>query len=390
MRDSYYDGRLNNRDWNSIRNKYEDWAARAPDDQIFATVVQLMLGELNGSHLGFSAMGSRRGRGGPPSRSEPESWTEETAHFGARFEPGYPGPGWKIRDVLPDSPADQVKSRLLPGEVILKIEGKDVSPDMDPTFLLNGRPERDIRLTVRSTGGETREVTIRPISYRRLRSLLQAKWVEDCRSITERNSGGTLGYLHVPGMNWPSFQEFEREIYAEGAGKDGLIIDVRNNGGGFTADHLLTVLCQPSHAITVGRGGEPGYPQDRRVYATWDKPVVVLCNQNSFSNAEIFSHAIKSLNRGKVVGVPTAGGVISTGGRMIMDLGYLRMPFRGWFVITDGEDMELHGAVPHYTVWPRPGEMPQGKDVQLEKAIEVLLGDVKNAKSNPAPKYRQH
>ena len=70
----------------------------------------------------------------------------------------------------------------------------------------------------------------------------------------------------------------------------------------------------------------PGYPHDRRVYATWNKPIVVLCNQNSFSNAEIFAHAIKTLQRGKLVGVPTAGGVISTGARTIMDVGVLRLP----------------------------------------------------------------
>ena len=115
-------------------------------------------------------------------------------------------------------------------------------------------------------------------------------------------------------MDMPSFRKFEEELYAAGAGKDGLVIDVRENGGGSTADHLLTALTQPRHAITVPRGGGPGYPHDRTVYATWDKPIVVLCNQNSFSNAEIFSHAIKTLKRGKLVGVPTAGGVISTGG----------------------------------------------------------------------------
>src|SRR5205085_9389229 len=100
-----------------------------------------------------------------------------------------------------------------------------------------------------------------------------------------------------------------------------LVIDVRENGGGSTADQLLTALTQPVHAITVPRGGVPGYPQDRKVYATWNKPIVVLCNQNSFSNAEIFSHAIKTLKCGLLVGVPTAGGVISTGATASMDVG---------------------------------------------------------------------
>jgi C-terminal processing protease CtpA/Prc len=124
------------------------------------------------------------------------------------------------------------------------------------------------------------------------------------------------------------------------------------------------------------------------VYATWNKPIVVLCNQNSFSNAEIFSHAIKTLKRGQLVGVPTAGGVISTGGTPIMDVGFLRMPSRGWYTINDGEDMELHGAVPDHIIWPQPGEMPAGKDLQLNKAVEVLLKDVDAFQAKPRPKLK--
>jgi tricorn protease len=185
-----------------------------------------------------------------------------------------------------------------------------------------------------------------------------------------------LGYLHIRGMNWSSFLRFERELYAVGAGRDGLVIDVRENGGGFTTDHLLTILTQPEHAITVPRGGGQGYPQDRRVYATWSKPIIVLCNQNSFSNAEIFSHAVKNLGRGLLVGAPTAGGVISTGGRSIMDMGFLRVPFRGWYVGASGEDMELHGAEPHHLIWPAPGDWPAGRDGQLEKAVALLSEEV--------------
>jgi tricorn protease len=190
-------------------------------------------------------------------------------------------------------------------------------------------------------------------------------------------------------MNFPSFYKFEEELYSAGAGKDGLIIDVRENGGGSTADHLLTVLTQPAHAITIPRGGGPGYPQDRRVYATWSKPIVVLCNQNSFSNAEIFAHAIKTLKRGKLVGTPTAGGVISTGAAQIMDVGNLRLPGRGWFLPGTGEDMELNGAVPEFIVWPDPAEFAKGADSQIAKAVEVLTKDVKEDAERPRPKLRK-
>ncbi len=174
-------------------------------------------------------------------------------------------------------------------------------------------------------------------------------------------------------MNWSSFERFEREIYEVGFSKDALVIDVRDNGGGFTTDHLLTMLTQPIHAITSPRGGGRGYPEGRYIYATWRKPIVALCNQGSFSNAEIFCHAVKTLGLGQVVGMPTAGGVISTGRKQIMDVGSLRLPFRGWFLATTGQDMELNGAIPDYIVELLPGKQVQGQDAQLDKAIQVLL-----------------
>ena len=114
-----------------------------------------------------------------------------------------------------------------------------------------------------------------------------------------------------------------------------------------------------------------------------------MCNQNSFSNAEIFSHAIKGLKRGRLVGVPSAGGVISTGSAQIMDLGRLRRPFRGWFVRSTGEDMELNGAVPDVIKWPQPGEWPVGKDVQLQASVKILGQEIKKWKMQPAVKPRK-
>jgi tricorn protease len=391
MRDRFYDERLGNRNWDEIRRKYADMAEQSPDIDTFATVVSLMLGELNGSHLGFTPRG--RGPAEPPgagaSPSPGGNWNAVTGHLGARFAADDKGPGLLVRDVIPDSPADHKKSRIQSGERVMTIGGVAVDPGFDLTRVLNGPLDRDVRLSVRNAEGQDREVIIRPISYFAVHSLLYDKWCKDNRKAVDAASKGTLGYLHIRGMSMPSLYKFEEELYSAGSGKDGLIVDVRENGGGSTADLLLTILTQPTHAITVPRGGGPGYPQDRKVFASWDKPIVVLCNQNSFSNAEIFSHAIKTLKRGQLVGVPTAGGVISTGAAAIMDVGMLRLPTRGWFLLNDGEDMELNGALPDFIVWPLPGDMAQGKDAQLAKGVEVLMADVAEAKARPKPKLRK-
>lgn len=392
MRDGFYDGNLNNRNWDEIRRKYQAVAREAGDDRTFADVVQLMLGELNGSHLGFFAGGAgpgRRGRGGPAAEEGGREWNEFTAHFGLRYDPAHKGPGLKVRDVIHGSPAWTERSRILPGETVIAIDGTEVDPAMELTPLLNGRPDREMKLKVRNAAGEDREVAIRPISFAAARALLYPHWVRTTQAVVREKSADRFGYVHIQGMDMGSFYEFERDLFAIASGKEGLVIDVRENGGGSTADHLLTVLTQPAHAITVPRGGGPGYPHDRMVYATWNKPIVVLCNQNSFSNAEIFSHAIKTLKRGRLVGVPTAGGVISTGGTQITDLGFLRMPFRGWYLLNDGEDMELNGAVPDFVIWPQPGDEVAGKDAQLEKALAVLEEDVAAWKARPMPKLKK-
>jgi tricorn protease len=303
-----------------------------------------------------------------------------------RFVDGFAGPGLKVRDVLPGGPAELKKSRIEAGDVILAVDGKEVKPQMDLTEVLNGPLSRDMVLKVRNAEGKEREVTLRPITYLQARTLLREKWLADNRQMVEKLSEGKLGYLHISAMDMPSFYKFQEELYAVGYGKDGLVIDVRENGGGSTADHLLTALTQPVHAIAVPRGGGPGYPSDRKVYTTWNKPIVVLCNQNSFSNAEIFSHAIKTLKRGQLVGVPTAGGVVSTGAAPVMDVGTIRLPFRGWHLVGDGQDMELNGAQPDHVVWPGLEEMPRGTDHQIEKAVAVLLEDVKADKAKSQPK----
>lgn len=389
MRDNWYDERLNNRDWNKIREKYRQ-VADTPDGETLTTVVQLMLGELNGSHLGFffgsQTLPTRRPGGPPEEPTADRNWRLMTPHLGVRFDYAYKGPGLKVLDVLPEGPADQKRSRLNPGEVVLSIDGTNVDSSMDLTTVLNSPPGKEFQLKVKDLEGKEREFSLRPTTYTVARTLLYKKWLKDNRAAVEKLSNGTLGYLHISAMDMPSFHKFEEELYNAGAGKDGLVIDVRENGGGSTADRLLTALTQPRHAIAVPRGGSGGYPQDRTVYATWNKPIVVLCNQNSFSNAEIFSHAIKTLKRGRLVGVPTAGGVISTGGTAIMDVGFLRMPFRGWYTINDGEDMERHGAVPDVIVWPQPGDNAKGKDSQIEKAVEVLSEDVRVWKARPQPK----
>jgi C-terminal processing protease CtpA/Prc len=184
----------------------------------------------------------------------------------------------------------------------------------------------------------TEEVVIWPVSS--LRNELYDDWVNERRRLTEKYSNGRLGYLHIRGMNWSSFERFERELMAAGYGKDGIVIDVRYNGGGWTTDYLMAVLNVKQHSYTIPRGAAEDLEKEHRKFkdtypfserlplSAWTKPSVAISNENSYSNAEIFSHAYKALGLGKLIGRPTFGAVISTGSYGLVDGSRVRMPFR--------------------------------------------------------------
>ncbi len=224
-------------------------------------------------------------------------------------------------------------------------------------------------------------MTVIPISYRSQVQLRYEEWVRQRRRLVDEWSAGRLGYIHIQAMNMASFEEFERDLFAAPHGRDGIVIDVRFNGGGSTTDYLMAVLMVRRHAYTVPRDSDP----DRRAYPTaerlplmaWTRPAVTLCNEQSYSNAEIFSYAFQTLGRGKLVGRPTFGAVISTGGTMMMNGAWVRLPMRGWYVAETGVNMENNGAVPDIEVFQPPGQDRSADlDDQLRRAVEVLLTEI--------------
>lgn len=373
MRDRFYDENLNQRDWNAVRSKFRPVAGHCLGRAEFQDLMNMMLGELNASHMGHS------GGADPLPQAPAPAWNPTTWHLGLRFDPQFDGGGLRVRSVIRGGPCARARSRVLAGETVLALDGIPLSAATDLDRLLSMDEVRDVELSVRGADGKERTVTVRPVAS--VTSLLYDEWVEQNRQHVEAASDGKLGYLHIRGMDMRSVRQMEEDLYAAGNGKDGLIVDVRFNGGGSTTDHVLTILTQPEHSITRSRGSGDGYPVDRKVYATWSKPIVLLCNEYSFSNAEILSHAIKQLGRGRLVGMRTGGGVISTGSQRLVDGSTVRMPTRGWYLVSNGEDMELNGCLPDLPLWNEPG----GPDRQLQRAVQALAEDVTAALARPRP-----
>jgi len=368
---NFYDPNFHGQNWQQLHDHYKPWALQTSSDRDFGDVMNMMLGELNSSHMGF--YGSDRA----------ETQDVKTGLIGTEVTPV--SNGVRVDRVVPHSPADREVSTLRPGDVITTVDGQPVAEVDNFYSLLEDKVDTPTLLQVQNSDGEQRKVVIEPTES--LSDELYNQWVEKRKQLTNEYSDGQLGYIHVEGMNWPSFERFERELVATGEGKKGIVIDVRYNGGGWTTDYLLTVLQYQQHAYTIPRGATPNlqknktkfrehYPFGERLpLSSWTRNSIALANQNSYSNAEIFSHAYKHLDLGTLVGEPTFGAVISTGGAGLMGGSYVRLPFRGWFVKATNENMEHGPAVPDISVENAPDYRSEG-DAQLKRAVDELLNQI--------------
>ena len=369
LRDFFYDKKMNGKNWDELLKKYESRITANIDQDGFGRLINLLIGELNSSHLFFELNDKMW-----PKWKPDHGWRWQTIHLGVIFDRTFNGSGMKVKSVLRGGPASKSDSMVYEGEVILSIDGLNLDSPLSRRKAFNRRLNEVIELRVKDPIGNVRIVHIEPISYSKARELLKNSMISNNQSIVSKESNGTLGYLHVNRMNWDDLLKFEEELFSVGYNKDGLIIDVRNNTGGFTADRMLKMLSRPLHAYTIPRGGTKSYPLGYLDHFYWDKPIIVICNQNTASNGEIFCHAIKATKRGRLIGVPTSGSVISVyTEEKFLDIGKMSIPFRGWYKLNDGRNMELNGAVPDIEIWPRPSDIPNGFDEQLLKAIEVLL-----------------
>lgn len=373
IRDGFYDPKFHGNDWVKLHDKYKERAINASTSNDFRDMFNLLLGELNSSHMGMTVT------------DRIDTQKEATGLLGTEIAPV--SGGVKIAHVVPGTPADKEKSKLNEGDVITAVNGQTVNDNDNFYDLLNGLVNERVLLNVLGADGKSREVVIRLTAS--ITNSLYEEWVENRRKLVDKYSNGRLGYIHIRSMDFPSFEVVEREFTAAGFGKEGLVIDVRYNGGGSTTDYLMTILNYKQHAYTIPRGASEDLEKDklkfksyypigeRLVYAAWTKPSIALCNEGSYSNAEIFSHAYKTLGVGKLVGVPTNGSVISTGGKALMDGSFVRLPLRGWFTKATDKNQELGPAVPDIIVENQPDWLAKGTDDQLKAAVDELLKEIK-------------
>lgn len=355
LRDNFYDEGMHGADWAALREKYRPRAIQCLVDRDFNDVVSRMLGELSASHLGIWG----------PWSYERVAYTGELGVIPGGFPPGG---GVRIDSVIPGSPARIGAERLFPGDVILSIDGTAVGERDNFYAPLQLTAGRRVSLRVRR-GGATETVVMEPTTSWRMWQLLYREWVAANRRRVRAMTGDRVGYLHIPAMNQESVENFRRDLYAEGLDREALIIDIRGNGGGSTHDQLLSSLGRPAYAESRGRAGR----STMEPLGVWRGPLVLLIDQNCYSDAEIFAAAWKEMGLGPVVGVTTYGAVIGTVDVSLADGASFRLPGTGWYTLS-GVNLENSGVSPDVTAASLPSDAWNRIDRQLEGAVaEAML-----------------
>ena len=220
--------------------------------------------------------------------------------------------------------------------------------------------------------GKKRNVKVKPTDPRSIWSLVDKDWIKSNKEYVHKKSNNSLGYLYIASMGGENLRKFEKDLYKE-MDKDGLIIDIRYNGGGHIHDELLTILRRTDpYAYSVSRYGEKQYSSHFR----YDKPTIIIINEYCYSDAEIFPAAFKELKIGTLVGVPTYGAVIGTNNIELLDGSTFRVPGTGWYLLT-GENLENTPVEPDIYVENSPEEDDSSSDYQLTKAIDVLMEETR-------------
>ncbi len=373
IREGFYRPDMKGLDWPALVEEYEELIKKTKTASEFSDVTNSLLGELAASHTGISNPGPdsdlRRPSGRLGIDCEPVTLDDGTR-------------GYKIKKVIPGGPAEREPMKLQADDVITGIDMRGFDRTDSLLKRLRGKAGREVIVEfLRPLDGEKipYKALIKPVSYETFARLRYDVFREESRRKVSEISDGRLGYIHIQAMNQASLEEFQARLYASAEGKDGLIIDVRNNAGGTTTDRILTSIMASKHAYTVPAGADSDraghYPQDRLDAPRYTLPVNMLANQKSFSNSEILAHAFSTLDRGTLVGTRTYGGVISAGRHSLIDGASVRVPFRGWY-LPGGADMEHNGAVPDLEVKQRPEDEAAGRDRQLEAAAKDLSGTI--------------
>lgn len=355
VKDKFYDEKLHGVDWEAYGEHYRKFLPYISNNTDFAILLSEILGELNASHTGG------RYYGGGASMS--------TASLGAYFDPSYGGDGLLIAEVIARGPLSTKAADIAAGDIITSIDGTPVLKDMDYFPLLEGKSGKKTRLGIRKASGEEKSVEIKPISQGRLGSLIYDRWVERNEAFVDSISGGRIGYVHIQGMDSPSFRTIYDRLLGKYRNCDAVVVDTRFNGGGWLHNDVAQLLSGKEYVRFTPRGQYIG----SEPFSQWTKPSVMLVNEANYSDAYGTPYTYQALKIGDLVGAPVPGTMTAVWWETQIDPTIVFGIPQVTSLDMKGEALENKQLIPEVIIYNTPADIVSGNDAQLRGAVEVLL-----------------
>ncbi|MFT4031065.1 MAG: S41 family peptidase [Siphonobacter sp.] len=358
-KETFYTGGYHGINWDSYKPDYEKYLPHISNNYEFSEMLSELLGELNVSHSG-SSYGSFNAN------------SDQTAALGVFYDPDYQGNGVKIEEVIVNGPLAKSNLNVKAGMIIEAIDGEVITPMRDLAQYLNRKADKNTLLTL-VDGNTRRDIIVKPISTGEESQLLYQRWVKRNEAEVERLSNGQLGYVHIPGMNDGAYRNTYEEVMGKFAGKKGIVIDTRFNGGGdLVADLAMFLSGKKFMDYTTDKRSNGFEPNFR-----WTKPSISLANEANYSDGHCYAFTVQEMKLGKLVGQPVPGTCTFAGWESLQDNSVRwGVPPLGVKAM-NGKYLENWQTEPDVNVWNDYEQTSKGKDQQLEKAVEILLSEVK-------------
>lgn len=356
----FYEPTFHGNDWDLLYQEYQKYLPHIGNTYEFAEMISEMIGELNVSHAGARY-----------SRSIENA--DETASLGIFMDYDYKGDGILITEVIEGGPLDKAKFDIMPGMIIEKIDGETVSANTDIARYLNRKTGDFVLLELTDSEGKNRkQLTVKPISQGAEQSLLYRRYVRINEKEVDEKSEGRLGYVHIPGMGDGPYRNVIEEMLGKYSDRDAVIIDTRFNGGGdLVADLAMFFTGVEFNTYATAAKDVGGEPTSR-----WTKPTLSLINEAMYSDGHCYASAYTELEIGLTVGMPVPGTCSFAGWERLpngMVWGVVPVSARNM----SDEWMENNQTEPLIRVKNIPGVVNEGRDQQLERAIDELLNEAK-------------
>ncbi len=352
----------NGADFAQIKKDFYPFLEHINNNYDFTELMSEILGELNVSHSGCGM--TSNGKSG-----------DVTACFGLLFDVNYDGDGLLIDEVLEKGPFDKKHSKVKAGNIIEKIDGVEITKDMDYYPLLNKKVGKQVLVTVYNPDTKKRwEEIVKPISKGTQNELLYQRWIKHNADVVDSLSNGTLGYVHIRSMGDASYRDVYADILGRYNKRKGVVIDTRFNGGGRLHEDIEILFSGEKYLEQVIRDSVACVMPSRR----YVKPSIMLMCEANYSNAHGTPWVYKYKKMGKLVGMPVPGTMSSVTWETLQDESmYFGLPTVGYRT-QEGYYLENSQLEPDVKMRNTPEKLAAGVDEQLEAAVRELMKDVEN------------